>query len=79
MPVLVVAVGDYCAVLCLPFDFRFYLLDNTENVFSRTCVLPNIECIFSAKSRDAGTGMHYGGTARLPFERGGNGGITALA
>jgi len=28
--------------------------------------------------RDAGTGVHYGGTAPLPFERGGNGGTGAL-
>jgi len=79
MPVLVVAVGDYCAVFCLPFDFSFYLLDNIENVFSRTCVLANIESLFCAKSRDAGTGVHYGGTARLPFDKVGNGGITAFA
>jgi len=37
--------GDYLPVFCLPFDFRFYLLDSIENVFSRTCVLPKIECI----------------------------------
>jgi len=29
-------------------------------------------------NRDAGTGVHYGGTAPLPFERGGNGGTGAL-
>jgi len=28
MPVLVVAVGDYRPVFCLPFDCRFYLLDS---------------------------------------------------
>jgi len=54
MPVLVVAVGDYHPVFCLPFDFRFLLLDSIENVFSRTCVLPNIECIFNAKSFSSG-------------------------
>ena len=26
-----------------------------------------------SETRDAGTGVHYGGTAPLPFERGGNG------
>jgi len=41
-------------VFCLPFDFTFYLHDSIENVFSHTCVLPNIECIFSAKSFSLG-------------------------
>jgi len=52
--VLVVAVGDYRPAFCLPFYFRFYLLDSIENVFSRTYVLPKIECIFSAKSCSLG-------------------------
>ena len=30
------------------------------------------------KTRDAGTGLHYGGTAPLTFERGGNGDTGAL-
>jgi len=30
------------------------------------------------RSRDAGTGVHYGGTAPLPSERGCNGGTGAL-
>jgi len=30
IPVLAVAVGDYHPVFCLPFDFRFYLLDSIE-------------------------------------------------
>ena len=54
IPVLFVAVGDYRPVICLPFYCRFYLLDSKENVFSRTCVLPNIQCIFSAGSCSLG-------------------------
>jgi len=34
-------------------DFT-YLLGSRENVFSRTCVLPKIECIFGAKSCSLG-------------------------
>jgi len=45
-----VAVGDCRPVFCLPFYLRFYLLGSIENEFSRTCVLPEIECIFSAQS-----------------------------
>jgi len=48
--VLVVAVEDYRPVFFLSLDSRFYVLDTIENVFSRACVLPNIECIFNAKS-----------------------------
>jgi len=48
------AVGDYRPVLCLSFDVRFYFFDSLKNLFSRTCVLANIECIFSAKSCSLG-------------------------
>jgi len=44
---LVVAVGDYRPVFYLLFDFIFYVLDSIENVFSHTCVLPNIKCILA--------------------------------
>jgi len=30
-----------------------------------------------SRTRDAGTGVHYGGTTPLTFERGGNGGTGA--
>ena len=46
-----IQVGEYRPVFCVHFDLFLDVAGFVvENVFSHTHMLPNIECIFSAKS-----------------------------
>jgi len=52
-------------------------------VYLKQCLFVLKQCFHKFEKsivsvRDAGTGVHYDGTAPLPFERGGNGGTGAL-
>jgi len=54
-------------------------LENVDKGKSTCAVFLDLSKAFDTADRDAGTGLHNGGTAPLPFERSGNGGGRAFS